>query len=655
MGLQQYGILNTDGLLSLAAIAMVAYLLYRSTAITRRVATSLGINAPARGNARVAYGIWIALVLSLAISRPYWGAEDIKISSRGDDVVFLVDISRSMYATDIPPSRLEIAKRKIKDLVAKLSLSGQAARFGITVFAGNGYTVCPITTDRGVLAQFVETISPDLVSSLGSNLKAGIEAALSRFDDAAKSHSRVVVISDGEDDFFDARSAVSEIHSKGVRFDVLGLGTSQGSTIQLPNGAMLLDQSSRPVVSMLKEAPLQEIARAGGGVYVKASLDDSDISALSSPRITAGKDSRVMTDSSIRTYRELGPWLVVAALILLVISASFTGASPFACIVFLLCAVQYISPAAAQGTPQAVKTATHASPFTLYEQGDYQAAADGFAHELHGNPSDRALKHGLASSLYRLGRYAESEQIFSELATKAANGRHYYEAIYNQANAQLKMKRYQEAIDSFLKALDVKPDDEQASHNLSVARALLEEEKRRALEPTPTPTATPTATPTSQSQPSPQSSPSASPEPSQQPSPSPQSSPEPSGSPEQGTPNPADGTAQPTSSSKPDEDMTATSTTEPSSPREQPTGVATAEASATANQAPSPAAQSEERLKEALDKESEPPQSVTAPTASAPPESSSFPEVEAWLESLPESPLLIRRHRGSPPSNGQTW
>lgn len=660
MEIQQYGILNEYGILSLLAFVTVAGVMYGAMLKSRRLAASLGINSPSAAATRAICSILIALILSLAIIRPYWGAEDIKVKSRGDDVVFLVDISRSMFATDMPPSRLEVAKRKIKDMVATLSASGQAARFGITVFAGDGYTVCPITTDRGVLAQFVETISPDLVSSLGSNLKAGIEAALSRFDDTAKSHSRVVLLSDGEDNFFDATRAISEIHSKGVRFDVLGLGTPQGSIIQLPNGATVVDQARQPVVSVLKEAPLAEVARAGGGVYVRASLDDSDISTLTSPRLTVGQGSRVMTESSIRSYRELGPWLVLAALCCIVLATCFRGTGPLACVALLLIALQGGSQALAQDTTQASTPVPGESPFALYQQGNYQAAAEGFSRTLSRHPSDRALKHGLASSLYRLGKYDESEKLFAELVADATNGRHYYEAVYNQGNAQIKMKRYRDAIDSFRKALDVKPNDEQASHNLAVARALLEEEKRRALEPTPTPTATPTSTPTSQSQPSPQSSPSPSPEPSQPPTPSPAASPTASpgatGAPEQESPTPAEATAQPTSSGEAEDSAGATRTAAPGSTPGEPTTVPTNEANATANQAPVQPTTTDERLKEALDKEPQPPEPRETPSAaSTPAESSSFPEVDAWLESLPESPLLIRRHRGAPPSNGQTW
>jgi Ca-activated chloride channel family protein len=648
MDLSQYGILNPLGLVTLAALVGVACLTYRAIRITLRLYTDLQLPTPPSSFARNVLTFSTALLLALAIMRPYWGAEDIKVSSRGDDVVFLVDISRSMYATDVPPSRLEVAKRKIKDLVAHLSQNGAAVRFGITVFAGDGYTVCPITTDRGVLAQFVETISPDLVSSLGSNITSGIEAALSRFDDTAKSHSRVILLSDGEDNFFDAAKVVSEIHAKGVRFDVLGVGTVQGSTIQLTNGATLLDRTRQPIISVLKESALEAIARAGGGLYVRASLDDSDIIALSSPRLMIGQDRRTIQDTLIRSYRELGPWICVAALVALVFSNFIKGSNPLASILISLFLLGYTPLCSAQAATPVPRPPEQLSPFTLYQQGNYQAAAEGFAQALSRNPSDKASKQGLASSLYRLGNYGESEQLFKELAENATNGRHYYEAVYNQGNAQLKSKRYRDAIDSFLKALDVKPEDEQASHNLSVARALLEEEKRRALEPTPTPTVTPTATPTSQAESSPQQSPSPSPQPSQAATPSPVPSPESTDSAEQPSPTPAaEGSAQPTSVSESSTPSQATQTAEANATSEHATQAPTR---ATDSQA----TPSDERRKEADEKEADP-TTASAPQPSASPESSSFPEVDAWLESLPESPLLIRRHRGSQPPNGQTW
>jgi Ca-activated chloride channel family protein len=583
-------------------------------------------------------------LLCLALLRPYLGFEDIKVETRGDDVIFLVDISRSMYAKDVPPTRLEVARRKIKDLVTALSADGRAARFGITVFAGDGYTVCPVTTDRGVVGQFVDSISPELVSSLGSNLKAGIDAAISRMDQTARTHSRVIVISDGEDDFLDAQSVIKEISSAGTRFDVLGIGTLQGSTIELPNGTRVTDQARAPVVSTLREESLQAIAQAGGGVYVRATLDDSDIQTLTAPSRVVSRDGALRQDSSIRTYREFGPWLVLSALVVLLCAAFLRGANPLAIIVLSLTMLGTAQLSYAQEEV----TTLNGSAFQLYQQGDYESSAKRYAEELQRDPKNRALQLGLASALYRLKRYDESEKIFKQLGEQATNGRDYFESTYNQGNALLGSKRYQQAIDAYLKALDIKPDDVRARHNLEVARALLEEAKNK---PTPSPTPTPTPTPTSDQQSTAESSPSPEASPSQSAEQTPAATPSGAPTPERNsTPSPgpsAEASAQATQTAM----QTGVATTTPNPLTPQPT--ASPQAGATANPStPTPT----ERLKESLDKsEQENDPIPTAVVATPAAEELEVPEVDAWLQSLPDSPLLIRRHRGAPSKNGQTW
>lgn len=294
------------------------------------------------------------------------------------------------------------------------------------------------------------------------------------------------------------------------------------------------------------------------------------------------------------------------------------------------------------------------APFNrAYQNRDYAKAASEYAAALRDrSPNDRGLKFGLASSLFKLGRFDESAKLFAELAAKAPNGREYFEATYNKGNALLAQKRYSDAIDAFWSALDLKPEDPAANHNLKVARELLE----LSLKATPTPTDTPTPTPSlAQSPPeTPQASPSA--------SPSPEGSPdndkkeenkENQSTPQSGTPSP-----QAASQATP---QTSPATSPEASPEPKPDGSPKPNETNLSPEA-SPSAQSTaaandpERLKEALNPT--PGSDLTPQPAAAPsPEANYSPiaESDAWLESLPDSPILIRRYRGTPSSGGQTW
>lgn len=645
------GIRSPLALASFVAVALIILLTIRGARRGSQARALLGITKqPSFTLSRVA--VWLSLIaLSFATLRPYVGYEDLIVETRGSEVVLLVDVSRSMYAEDVAPNRIELAKRKLKDIIDQFAKRGETHRFGITVFAGDAYTVCPITADQGVIKQFIDIISPELVTGLGSNLGAGIALAVSRFDRQHHGAHRVILLTDGEHSDADMSKALSDVKERGVRLDILGIGTVAGSTVTLPNGSFVTDQSRRPVVSKLDEESLKALATAAGGIYKTAVVDDSDVEAItsSSPKsgqsITSGK-------STIRSYREFGSWLSLGALVFLIIPLLARRGT--ALLAALLSLTLYSSQASASPQPALTQSPGSDSPFTLYEQGDYSRAVEAFARDAKRSPNDRALQFGLASSLFKAGRYAESQRIFQELSQNAQDGRSYFESTYNEGNALLALGRYQDAIDAYLKALDVKPDDQAARHNLSVARALLEDE--RANPKTPTPTNTPTATFTNT--PDPQNSPdaaptptpseqeTAAPTPTQEGTPSSATTPEqsPSSSPdpketnrtESGTPSPASSeAAEQNGSPTPNPNQTPSVTQVPGTP-----GGAT----------PTP----EGRLKEAIE-------SPAVAEASASPDISptagveTSTEADAWLESLPDSPLLVRRHRGSPSRSDQTW
>lgn len=632
-----YGILQPWAFLSIPILLLTAIVVIRGARLRQRVTLIFKVKTRPHGPAYYACMYLVCALLGAALLRPYWGSEDIPVNTHGEDVIFLVDVSRSMFAQDVPPSRIELAKRKLKDIISSSAIHGHANRFGITLFAGDSYTVCPLTADTAVVKQFIDVISPELVTSLGSNLEAGISNALSRLDKPAAGHSRIVLLSDGEDGFLDQTKVLEQVTQKGVRLDVIGIGTPAGSTVKLPNGQFIMDASRKQVISQLGEGALKAIAAAGRGTYVRVTLDDTDINALvplelDMPRETAGNQS------TFRNYREFGPWFVLASLLILLAMTLLKGSSLFLAIVLLTLSAQSIGYA--ESLSHHFLASSENNPYTLYESGEFEKAADEFTKALQDSPQDRGLKQGLASALFKQSKYKESQQLFHELAESAKTGREYFENIYNEGNTLLGLKRYSDALDAYGKALDIKPNDPRTLHNLRVARALWEEEKNA-----PTPTPTPTPTPASSSNPSPNPSPSPDPSASTTPSPAadqtqqpsatagnPTTSPEPTGSPS--------GTQEPHATAADTASPQATSGSTPSTPLPSEN-----------QSSPSPT----ERQTEATDdspQQEQTPAPMVAPTQNFPEQPT---EAEAWLQSLPDSPLLIRRHKGAQQNNGQTW
>jgi len=593
-----------------------------------------------------------ATLMVLALLRPYAGSTEVTVPTSNDDYMFVVDVSRSMLAKDVPPSRIELAKRKLKDLIDEFMREGTPHRYGITLFAGYSYLLCPVTDDTSVVKQFISEISPEMVTSLGSNLEAGMTTALGRFTEGNIQTARILLVSDGEDDQLSLARVIEMIKSKRIRVDVLGVGTTMGTPIELGDGSFVRNSMGSVVHSKLGEDSLKAIADAGSGVYVRATVDDRDILELAKASLSV-KGATGQGTRTIRTYDEFGSWLALGALIALLIIAAIPRAGALLRSFALVVILSDIASATPLSSPSTARAA-----YELYSDGKFKEAADAFKAALETTPHDTALSQGYASALFKSGNYQEAQKIFNALAAQATNGRDYFENTYNEGTALLALKRYRDAIDAFTKALDVKPDDARALHNKAVAKALLDEEKNK-----PTPTPTPTQDP--------QSSP--------QPSPSPQRSPEQSDSekqesqnqpPQQGSPSPSPA-ASPESSPQPEQSPSsengATPTPNPSASSEaQQSGSPTPDPSAVASPQPSPSegsptpnpAQEEakdERLKENQEDVSPPQQNTSSQPSALDTRSPSQKEAEAWLESLPESPLLVRRERGRAAMGGQTW
>lgn len=638
------GILNPLALLGIPLLALLVVIVLTRNKVRVARRERLGLASSQSPALIVSATVLPCALMLLALLRPYAGSEEVTLPATTNDYMFVVDVSRSMFAKDVPPSRIELGKRKLKDLIDEFARHGEPHRYGITLFAGYSYLLCPITDDAAVVKQFISEISPDMVTSLGSDLEAGIKTALERFNETNASGTRILLVSDGEDDLLSLERVVELIKSKGIRVDVLGVGTVSGSPIELEDGSFLRNRTGSVVNSKLNEESLQAIAEAGSGVYVRATVDDRDIRELARASLSLNRGVNQGT-RTIHTYQEFGSWLALAALVALILLATRPQAGTLIRIVVCVLVGGQSAWASPLTSPKA------RAAYDLYEAGDYEQAVNAFKVAVDEAPSDRALLQGYASALYKVGKFPEAQKIFNSLASESTKGKDYFENTYNEGNALLAMKRYQDAVDAFTKALDVKPDDERAVHNKAIARALLEQERNK-----PTPTPTPTPDPNQSPQPSPSQSPEdkdkeqnkdqkqeENDQDKQTPEQSPSAAPTPQGSPSPGSPTPdPNASAQPTPS--PAQQQEGSPSPEP---KESPS-----------EGTPSPKPESEEndRLKENQNEEEAPPPPNSASTPAAlDTRSPSEREAQAWLESLPESPLLIRKERGRGKTGGQTW
>jgi Ca-activated chloride channel homolog len=278
--------------------------------------------APRRLTLSVAALALAVLGAGLALARPRWGSGEQKVERKGVDVVFLVDSSLSMGATDAPPSRLFVAKSLVRRMVRDMP----GNRVGLVQTEGDSLALAPLTLDGAVIDLLLDAIDPGSLPTPGTELAPGIETALRLFGQGSEKHRVLVMVSDGEDWGGGLDSELSKLKENGVIVYALGVGTPQGATVPIPGspGEVKRDQDGSVVITRLNEETLEKLARSTGGDYLRATSAAADPSRIVTQIDRLEK--RTIESQSLSTLEERFQWpLALAVLALLV----YLGVGPF--------------------------------------------------------------------------------------------------------------------------------------------------------------------------------------------------------------------------------------------------------------------------------------------------------------------------------------
>lgn len=208
------------------------------------------------------------LGLIFALVNPKIGTKMETVKREGIDIVFAMDVSKSMLAEDVAPNRLDKSKQLVSQIIKQLGND----RIGIVAYAGSAFPVLPITTDYGVARMFLQSMNTEMVSSQGTSLDEAIKLSLTYFDDKSKTSKLLILISDGEDHSEGAESMAEEANKAGMKIITVGIGTEKGATIPLKRNGIVesyqKDNNNEVVVTKLNKASLDAIAKATKGGYV---------------------------------------------------------------------------------------------------------------------------------------------------------------------------------------------------------------------------------------------------------------------------------------------------------------------------------------------------------------------------------------------------
>ena len=219
--------------------------------------------------------------LILAVARPQWGSEVREIDQEGLQVMVALDVSHSMLAQDIKPTRLDRAKLEIADLMKQLS----GDEIGLVLFSGASFIQVPLTSDYYSALSYLDNADPEVISRPGTVIGDAIRTAALGFDPNLSSQKVLIVMTDGEDHETDPLAAAKAVAEEDVLIYTIGFGTPEGEPIPVmdENDSVVdykRDQNGEVVLSMLDESTLQSIAQTGNGKYYRASADGSELQSL---------------------------------------------------------------------------------------------------------------------------------------------------------------------------------------------------------------------------------------------------------------------------------------------------------------------------------------------------------------------------------------
>jgi Ca-activated chloride channel family protein len=404
---------------------------------------------PGRGSD---YRWWLmglgGVIASLALAGPAWQRIEQPVYRAEQAMVLALDLSRSMDAEDIAPSRLRRAKLKILEMLERRD-SGQTA---LVVYTANAFTVTPLTTDTDTIAALVNSLSTDIMPSRGSYPEIAIAKGRQLLDQANAGFGEVLLITDGGSSPA-ADEAARELKTAGYSLSVLGVGTLEGAPIPRETGGFVTDNRGKIAVPRLEERGLRNLAGIGGGRYARITADDGDLDILLSGEVSGIGASRGDDDLGTDQWREEGPWLLL--LLLPLAALAFRRGWVLVALVFVFPLAQPAQASAwndlwlnkDQQARRELEAGNASAAAALFENPDWQAVAD-----------------------YQAGDYAGSARVFAE--KKDARN------LYNLGNALAYQDELDAAIESYEQVLEIEPDNEDAAYNLELVKKLKEQQQQ---------------------------------------------------------------------------------------------------------------------------------------------------------------------------------
>lgn len=423
-----------------------------------------------QGTAKKSIGLpVIALIASvllvIAAAQPVWKQLPQPVFQKNDAVVIALDLSASMNATDLKPSRLQRARFKIKDLLARIP----DAQVALIVYAADAFTVTPLTEDNDTVLDQLPVMTPEIMPVQGSRADKALLKADQLLAQAGIAKGNIVLVSD---EVLPAQVAAtaSRLRLDGRQISILAVGTEQGAPIPR-NGGLITDRQGNVVIAKTRLSDMREAAGLGGGSAVIITLDDTDVASLVNGFQRSDELPAESTQQLNRWVAE-GPWLVLLALPLL-LPLFRKGILNLILPVCLGLGFAYPTDLYAEPASEQEETISLAQSwrnlwktedqqaYQLYQQGEADKAAEQF-HD----PRWKQLSH------YQNGEYEKALSAMAQPETPAD--------WYNRGNTLARLGELNQAIEAYDQALKLQPQFEDATHNRNLLDEMLKRQQKQS-------------------------------------------------------------------------------------------------------------------------------------------------------------------------------
>lgn len=418
--------------------------------------------------------------LGLALAGPQWGVEMVEQRSQARQIAIALDLSKSMLAQDVKPSRIERAKAELSYLIDNLA----GDRVGVVAFAGKAHVHCPLTTDAAAARMFLRSLEVGSVPQPGTAIAEALDVARDMLGRFAGDRA-LVLLTDGEDTAgSDELAAAKACAKEGIRVFTVGIGSPEGAPIPIvgPGGerqGYKTDRQGHTVMTRLDEEGLKRLAQAGGGEYLR--LTESGVEMAGLLRKLKGLAAASEKQRAGRRYKDRFQWPLLLAWLLLLAELLLPEralavrrprareAAPAALLLVLL-----------TGTAARAARDDFAEGSRALQEGRWPQAVESLTAAEKAAPGDPRVEYQLGAALYRVGKFKEAAAAFEKAAAATPDEKR-RRSVFNAGNAHFQAGEGAEAVKSFREAVVRDVSDKDAGHNLALA--LQQQDKKNKNKP----------------------------------------------------------------------------------------------------------------------------------------------------------------------------